>query len=183
MSGCRVQVPIGFDMKDNKDYDTLTFNALKRAGYNFAVTLPCGMLKGLIRKVEDSPDIIHVPLAREEEGVGIAAGAHLGGKKPVMIVQSSGVANALNSITSLSIAYQIPLLIIMSYRGSLHEFAPAQVPLGLALEGILRSLGVPFDILDDPDKAETLISGADSLAKAAGRPVAILLARQPKGTP
>ena len=74
-------------MKNNKDHDTLTFNALKRAGYNFAVTLPCGMLKGLIRKVEDCPDIIHVPLAREEEGVGIAAGAHLGGKKPVMIVQ------------------------------------------------------------------------------------------------
>ena len=170
-------------MPNKTDRDQLIFNALKSADYNFAVTLPCGMLKGLIRKVENSPDIIHVPLAREEEGVGIAAGAYLGGKKPVMIVQSSGIANSLNSIASLSIAYQIPLLTIMSYRGSLYEFAPAQVPLGLGLEGILRSLGVPYYLLDDPEKAEHVIFGADSLAKAAKRPVAVLLTRQPKGAP
>ena len=168
---------------DLTNRDQLTFSALKRAGYNFAVTLPCGMLKGLIQQVEDSPDFIHVPLTREEEGVGIAAGAYLGGKKPVMIVQSSGVANSLNSIASLSIAYQIPLLIIMSYRGSLFEFAPAQVPLGLGLEGILKALGVPYFVLNDSCEAENLISGADSLASAASRPVAILLARQPKGNP
>ena len=168
---------------DQTDREQLTFNALIHAGYNFAVTLPCGMLKGLIRQVENSPDIIHVPLAREEEGVGIAAGAYLGGKKPVMIVQSSGVANSLNSIASLSIVYQIPLLMIMSYRGSLYEFAPSQVPLGLGLEGILRSLGVPYFILDDSGKAADLIFGADSLAEAAGRPVAVLLTRQPQGSP
>jgi len=160
--------------------DQLIINALKQAGYNFAVTLPCGMLNGLIRAVEDCPEIIHVPLAREEEGVGIAAGAYLGGKKPVMIVQSSGIANSLNSIASLSIVYQIPLLIVMSYRGSLFEFAPSQVPLGMGLEGILRALGVPFYVLDDPDNAENLILGADSLAKAASRPVAVLLTRQPE---
>ncbi len=170
-------------MKDKMDRDQLIFNALKSADYNFAVTLPCGMLKGLIRSVENSADIIHVPLTREEEGVGIAAGAYLGGKKPVMIVQSSGVANSLNSIASLSIVYQIPLLMITSYRGSLYEFAPSQVPLGLGLEGILTSLGVPYYILDDPEKAEHLILGADSLAKAAGRPVAVLLTRQPQGAP
>ena len=170
-------------MKDKMDRDQLIFNALKSADYNFAVTLPCGMLKGLIRSVENSADIIHVPLTREEEGVGIAAGAYLGGKKPVMIVQSSGVANSLNSIASLSIAYQIPLLIIASYRGSLYEFAPSQVPLGLGLEGILRSLGVPYFILDDPGKAENIILGADSLAEAASRPVAVLLTRQSEGNP
>ena len=170
-------------MKNKMNRDQLTFNALIRAGYNFAVTLPCGMLKALIQQVESSPDILHVPLAREEEGVGIAAGAYLGGKKPVMIVQSSGVANSLNSIASLSIEYQIPLLMIMSYRGSLYEFAPSQVPLGLGLEGILRSLGVPYFILDDPGKAENIILGADSLAEAAGRPVAVLLTRQPEGSP
>ena len=170
-------------MDNQMDRDQQIVGALKRAGYDFAVTLPCGMLKGLIRHMEKSPDFIHVPLAREEEGVGIAAGAYLGGKKPVMIVQSSGVANSLNSIASLCIVYQIPLLIIMSYRGSLHEFAPSQVPLGLGLEGILRSLQIPYDILDDPAKAGNLILGADSLARAAGRPVAVLLTRQPEDNP
>lgn len=150
-----------------------------KAGYDFAVTLPCGMLKRLIQLIDASPKMHHVPLAREEEGVGIAAGAYLGGKKPVMVVQSSGVANSLNSIASLSIAYQMPLLIIMSYRGSLYEFAPSQVPLGLGLEGILRSLGVAYFILDDSDSAEHIILGADRLAQAAGRPVAVLLTRQP----
>ena len=163
--------------------DQIIFSALKRAGYNFAVTLPCGMLKELIRDVENNPDFIHVPLAREEEGVGIAAGAYLGGRKPVMIVQSSGIANSLNSIASLSIVYQIPLLIIMSYRGSLYEFAPSQVPLGLGLEGILKSMGIPYYILDDPQTAEKLILGADRLATAAGRPVSVLLTRQPENNP
>lgn len=168
-------------MNNTKDRNQRIFNALIKAGYDFAVTLPCGMLKALIEKCENTPDIIHVPLTREEEGIGIAAGAYLGGRKPVMIVQSSGIANSLNSIASLSIAYQIPLLIIMSYRGSLYEFAPAQVPLGLGLEGILRSVGVPYFILDDSGNAEDLIFGADSLAETAGRPVAILLTRQPQG--
>jgi len=172
-----------FEMNCQTDRSQVVFAALVKAGYNFAVTLPCGMLKRLIQLIEASPDIRHVPLAREEEGVGIAAGAYLGGKKPVMVVQSSGVANSLNSIASLSIAYQIPLLIIMSYRGGLYEFAPAQVPLGLGLEGILRSLGIPYFLLDEGDTAETLILGADCLARAAGRPVAVLLTRQPRGNP
>jgi sulfopyruvate decarboxylase subunit alpha len=165
-------------METERDRSQVIYEVLLKAGYDFAVTLPGGVLRELIQLVDEDPAIMHVPLTREEEGIGIAAGAHMGGKKPVMIVQSSGIANSLNSVASLAIAYQIPLLIILSYRGSLFEFASAQVPLGLGLEGILRSLGVPCFILDDPDDAEKVILGADSLARAGGRPVAILLTRQ-----
>lgn len=164
-------------METKLDRNQIIYEALVKAGYDFAVTLPCSMLKKLIRLVQDDPNIVHVPLTREEEGVGIAAGAYMGGKKPVMIVQSSGIANSLNSVASLTIAYQIPLLMILSYRGSLFEVASAQVPLGLGLEGILRSLGVPYFILDDPGKAEKVIQGADSLAQAGSLPVAILLTK------
>lgn len=165
-------------METKPDRSQAVCDAFLKAGYDFAVTLPCGMLKRLIALIDESPSILHVPLAREEEGVGIAAGAYMGGRKPVMIVQSSGFANSLNSLTSLSIAYQIPLLIVMSYRGHIFEFAASQVPLGLGLEGILRSLGIPYFILDDSGEAERIVLGSDSLAKAAGRPVAILLTRQ-----
>ena len=165
-------------MEAQRDRSQAVHEALVKAGYDFAVTLPCGVLKNLIELVNGDPNIVHVPLTREEEGVGIAAGAYLGGKKPLLIVQSSGIANSLNSVASLAIAYQIPLLMILSYRGNLFEFASAQVPLGLGLEGILRSLGVPFFILNHSNEAERVILGADSLARAGGRPVAILLTRQ-----
>ena len=166
-------------IETKQDRSRIIGETLIKAGYDFAVTLPCGMLKTLIQFMEDTPRILHVPLTREEEGVGICAGAYLGGKKPVMIIQSSGIANSFNSITSLTIAYQMPLLIILSYRGSLFEFAPAQVPLGVGLEGILRSLGIPYFILEDSEKAEKIVHGADRLAQAGSRPVVILLTRQP----
>ncbi len=160
------------------DRSQIICEALVKAGYNFAVTLPCSILKKIIQFVDGSPYFIHVPLTREEEGIGVAAGAYMGGKKPVMIIQSSGIANSLNSVASLSIAYQIPLLIIMSYRGNIFEFAEAQIPLGLGLEGILRSLSVPYFILDHPDEAKRVILGAESLSRAASRPVAVLLTRE-----
>ena len=166
-------------METKRDRSRLVYEALVKSGYDFAVTLPCGMLKSIITHIDESPEIHHVPLTREEEGIGIAAGAYMGGRKPVMIVQSSGIANALNSIASLNIAYQIPLLIILSYRGNLYEFTPAQVPLGLGLEGILRSLNVPYFILDDPFETEKVVLGADSLAQAGHHPVVILLTRNP----
>ena len=77
--------------------DQLTFNALIRAGYNFAVTLPCGMLKELIRQVENSPDILHVPLAREEEGVGITAD----NKNGSLFSELNGLCDSTKSLENL----------------------------------------------------------------------------------
>jgi sulfopyruvate decarboxylase subunit alpha len=71
------------------------------AGIDFVVSVPCVNLGKLMEMVECDPDIIHVPVTREEEGFGIAAGAYMGGKKPAILMQNSGLGNSVNVLASL----------------------------------------------------------------------------------
>ena len=75
---------------------------------------------------------------REEEAFGIAAGMYLGGARPTVMLQSSGLGNSLNAITSLLIPYKIPALVIISMRGDAGEWNDAQVPMGRAVRADLR---------------------------------------------
>ena len=74
---------------------------LKKAGASIALTLPCDRVKALHMLMVK--EFFHVPLTREEEGVGISAGAALAGLKPVMLIQSSGLGNMVNALASLSL--------------------------------------------------------------------------------
>ena len=97
------------------------YEALKKAGIDFVVTLPCVNLGEVLKMVECDPDIKHVPVTREEEGFGICAGAFLGGKKPAILMQNSGLGNSVNALASLFKLYQFPVLMVMSHRGTLGE--------------------------------------------------------------
>ncbi|MCK4818289.1 sulfopyruvate decarboxylase subunit alpha [bacterium] len=116
---------------------------LKRQGFNFGVTFPCSKFKQLYQMLHNDQAIMTVPVTREEEGVGICAGAYLAGKKSFMLIQSSGLGNSFNAIASLLKTYKIPILILASYRGYYRENIPAQIPLGVALPRMLEALGVP----------------------------------------
>ncbi|GBE00770.1 MAG TPA: sulfopyruvate decarboxylase subunit alpha [Nitrospirae bacterium] len=118
---------------------------IKNAGVDFICTLPCEKIKSLIYKVQSR--FIHVPLTREEEGVGISAGAALAGKKPAMIVQSSGMGNMINALLSLTSFFNLPLAIFVSQRGIYKEKIAAQVPMGTALKGLLKALGIGYTVL------------------------------------
>jgi len=119
---------------------------LKDAGVNFFAMLPCekvGMLNNLI-----SANFRHIALSREEEGVGICAGAYLAGAKPAMLIQSSGIGNMINALCSLIKTYELPLLILVSWRGVYKEQIPAQVPLGKRLPNILTALDIDYCIVE-----------------------------------
>src|SRR5262249_51768379 len=73
----------------------------------------------------------------------IAAGLYLGGRRPTVMLQSSGLGNSLNAMTSLLLPYQIPTLIVISMRGDAGEWNAAQVPMGRAVRPILDAMGVP----------------------------------------
>ena len=90
---------------------------------------------------------------REEEAFGIAAGLYLGGRLPTVMLQSSGIGNSLNAITSLLLPYQIPVLMIVSMRGDAGEWNAAQVPMGRAVRGIFDSIGVPQTTVASADTA------------------------------
>lgn len=122
-------------------------NILKKYEYDFGVILPCSKIKNLINLIEKEPSIKIIPITREEEGVGICAGAYLAGKKPFMLIQSSGLGNSFNALTSLIKTYKIPLFILASYRGYHNEKILAQIPLGNALPKMLEALEIPYLIL------------------------------------
>jgi sulfopyruvate decarboxylase subunit alpha len=117
---------------------------LKENGFNFGVTFPSSKLNNLLEITEDDVEIFMVSVTREEEGVGVCAGAYLAGKKPFMLIQSSGLGNSFNAIASLLKTYRMPILIIAEHRGSYNEKISAQVPLGEALPGMLDAMEIPF---------------------------------------
>ena len=120
---------------------------LQEVGVNFFTMLPCERVKRLYSLI--TKNFRHVPLSREEEGVGICAGAFLAGAKPAMLVQSSGIGNMINALCSLTKTYQLPLLILVSWRGVYKEKIPAQVPLGKKLPKILGTLNFDYSIIKD----------------------------------
>lgn len=156
----------------------LVYDGLKGAGIDFVVTLPDGWLREIIATVSVDREWVHVPIHREEEGVGITAGAYLGGKKPAMIIQNSGLGNSLNALASLNLVHRIPLLLLMSDRGhAAGEVRGHFLPLGQAVRRILRAIGIPYFDLDQPEKAKQLIVQAQGLALSAKIPVALLLSK------
>jgi len=113
---------------------------LKKNDVDFTASLPCEKIKILLEMVGRS--FTHLPLTREEEGVGICAGAALAGRRPAMFVQSSGIGNMLNALLSLTAFYELPLALFVSRRGIYKEKIEAQLPMGLRLPGILTGAGI-----------------------------------------
>src|SRR3990172_8427772 len=90
---------------------------LKKAGIDFVATLPDEKMLEVIRAVEKDTELKHVPLCREEEGIGICAGAYLGGKRTALIMQNAGFLNSCNALTTTSLQFQIPTLLLIYYAG------------------------------------------------------------------
>lgn len=155
----------------------LIFDALKACGVSMLSALPETWLVHLIRMAEDDPGTTLVRLAKEEEGVGISAGAHLAGAKSAMLMQNHGFLQSVNGIVSLARLYRIPLLMLISYRGEFGERDPWQTEGGGVTEAVLQALDIPFARLDEPGHVATRIRKAQTLADASLKPVALLLCR------
>lgn len=150
------------------------YKGMKRAGIDFAASVPCVNLQELLRLVSNDPQIIHVPVTREEEGVGLCAGAWIGGRRPALLMQNSGLGNSINALASLDFLYQIPLLMIISHRGCEGEPIIGQVPMGRLTPKLLDAMEIP-SFAPSPEQAEETIVKAWELAEAERRPTAILL--------
>src|SRR5262245_48465892 len=153
------------------------YDALKDGGVRLISALPETWLVHLIRMAEDDPEMTLVRLAKEEEGVGISAGAHLAGMKSAMLMQNHGFLAAINGIVSCSQLYRIPLLMLISYRGEFGERDPWQTEGGGVTEALLHTLRIPYLMLDRPDHVAHRIAKAQTLAYSSNKPVALLLCR------
>src|SRR5499427_8747072 len=156
---------------------TEIYRGLKQAGVRIVSELPETWLVHLIRMAEDDPEMTLVRLAKEEEGVGISAGAHFAGVKSAMLMQNHGFLASVNGIVSCTQLYRIPLLMLISHRGEFGERDPWQTEGGAVTEELLRALRIPFAHLDDPARVPHRIRKAQTLAYASNKPVALLLCR------
>ena len=147
---------------------------LKQEGADFFVSVPCKLLGGMIDLMQVDQEIGYAPATREEEGLGICAGAYLGGKTPVLVMQNTGVGTLVTSLCSLGLYYQLPILMIVSHRGSPGEKVGAQVPMSIATKPVLETIGVPtfgFSNSAEIPRVTQLLHHA----RVAQRPVAALL--------
>ena len=155
----------------------LVYSCLKDIGVSVVSALPETWLVHLIRMAEDDEGMTLVRLAKEEEGVGISAGAHLAGVKSAMLMQNHGFLASVNGIVSCAQLYRIPLLMLISHRGEFGERDPWQTEGGCVTEHVLDALRIPRLRLDSKDHVARRIGQAQTLAHSASRPVAVLLCR------
>jgi sulfopyruvate decarboxylase subunit alpha len=155
----------------------IIYDALKACGVRTMSALPETWLVHLIRMADEDPEVTLVRLAKEEEGVGISAGAHFAGVKSAMLMQNHGFLAAINGIVSFAHLYKIPLLMLISYRGTFGERDPWQTQGGNVTEPTLRALGIPYLLLDSPQTVERRIRQGQTLAESSLQPVALLLMR------
>ncbi|MFW9985076.1 MAG: sulfopyruvate decarboxylase subunit alpha [Candidatus Odinarchaeota archaeon] len=118
---------------------------LKDGGVDFFTTYPCAKIQRLYNLIHDQ--FLSIGVTKEEEGVGICAGASLVGANSAMLIQSTGFGNMLNALCSLTITYKLPLLILASWRGVYQETIPAQIPLGENLPALFKAIGFPYQIV------------------------------------
>jgi sulfopyruvate decarboxylase subunit alpha len=155
----------------------LIYESLKECDVRLISALPETWLVHLIRLADDDPEVTLVRLAKEEEAVGISAGAHFAGVKSAMLMQNHGFLAAINGIVSFAHLYKIPLLMLISYRGSIGERDPWQTQGGNVTEAVLLALRIPYFFLDGAGSVKKRIRQAQTLAESSLQPVALLLTR------
>jgi sulfopyruvate decarboxylase subunit alpha len=148
---------------------------LKKAGIDFVATLPDEKMLGLIRAIEKDTDLKHVPLCREEEGIGICAGAYLAGRKTAIVIQNAGFLNSCNALTTTSLQFQIPLLMLIYYAGDIGD--RGFTTLGSVTEPVLQALGFRTYVLRRREDIDEILTGAQMLADDSKKPVAVLLTK------
>jgi sulfopyruvate decarboxylase subunit alpha len=151
-------------------------SGLKKAGIDFVASLPDEKMLELIRAVESDAELKHVPLCREEEGIGICAGAYLAGRRTAIIMQNAGFLNSCNALTTTSLQFQIPILMLIYYAGDIGD--RGFTTLGSVTEPVLRAMGFRAYVLRKSEDIEPVLRGAQILADDSKRPVAVLLTRE-----
>ncbi|TPI59099.1 phosphonopyruvate decarboxylase [Mesorhizobium sp. B3-1-7] len=153
------------------------YDALKAAGINQMSYVPDAGHTTLIRRFSADPEVVTNVLTTEEEGIAIAAGCWLGGKRSVVLMQSSGVGNCINML-SLPVQARFPLLVLVTMRGEWAEFNPWQVPMGQATETSLRAIGLRVLRAETgPDLVDTVAQAA-AMAFDADQQVAVLIGQR-----
>src|ERR671924_878304 len=148
------------DMPVSVTNSKLIYDALKACDVKIMSALPETWLVHLIRMADEDPDMILVRLAKEEEGIGISAGAHFAGVKSAMLMQNHGFLQAINGIVGVSLLYKIPLLMLITDRGGMGEKDPWQTEGGKHTRPVLDALNIAREDLTRPEDVQSRLAKA-----------------------
>lgn len=153
------------------------FNVLREQDISLIAHVPDAGHSPLIRMCEAQNDMDVVTLTTEEDGVGLLCGAWAGGRKGVLLMQSSGVGNCINAL-ALPIICRIPFLTIVSMRGEWGEFIPWQVPMGQGTPKVLEAMDVRVFRADYQGEVGATVDAAAKFAHNTRQSAAVLLSQK-----
>jgi sulfopyruvate decarboxylase subunit alpha len=166
-------------MADAPEWAVGVCAGLHAAGSRHVVYVPDNPLSHVLRILSaEYGDVRTTVATREEEAFGIAAGLYLGGARPAVMLQSSGLGNSLNAITSLLLPCRIPVLAIVSMRGDAGEWNEAQVPMGRAVRSICDAIGMPHATAETANSAGDVVKAVARTAFGTRVAAACLLPRR-----
>ena len=165
-------------MTVSRDNSKAVYQGIQSAGIRFLTALPETWLVYLLQLAEDDPEMTLVEVAKEEEAIGIAAGAYFAGARNALLMQNHGFLASINGIVSLAMLYRIPLVMLIAHRGHFGEPYPWHTQGGIVTEPVLRALGLPFEHAREPGRVGQQIHDAQALAWSSLGPVALLLSRE-----
>ena len=150
---------------------------MKEGGVNFVSGLPDGWLNPLHERIERDPFFRYICVPQEGLGVSICAGAWLGGKTPMLIMENSGLRTSAETISRICMFARIPMLMLISYRGDVGETEYWGVQHGILMEPFLKAFGFPYKFLRSAENGELKksIIGAVKTMNMQVYPVALIV--------
>ena len=150
-------------------------DVLKQHDVSLVPYVPDNVLRPLIDLLHADPFFNTFSVAREEEGVGITAGAWMAGTRAVLLMQTSGFATLANVLASLSVPFQIPTMMIVSERGTLGEFNIGQTMVARTMRPVLDCLAIEHHTITRLDEVEFIFDRSIVQAVATLGPVCFIL--------
>jgi sulfopyruvate decarboxylase subunit alpha len=145
---------------------------LQAAGFDFFVGVPCSLVRTLLLELERRR--LYLGETREDAALGVAAGAYLAGRTPVVIMQNSGLGVSLNALGSLHLLYEIPALLLITWRGFEGKDAPEHLVMGDVLPRLLELFGIPFRA-PAPEAIEADVDWAAARLRETRKPAALVV--------
>jgi phosphonopyruvate decarboxylase len=153
-------------------------DALERHGYDFFTGVPCSLFEGVTRILDADPRYGYISAVREDSAIGLAAGAYLGGRQPVVLMQNSGLGVSINALVSLNQIYDIPALLVVSWRGEGGRDAPEHLIMGEVMTPMLTMLRIPHRPLSSAS-LDADVGVLTATMRATRKPVALIVSKGP----
>lgn len=134
----------------------LFLDLLTAEGFNYFTGVPCSYLKNFVKLLDKQPYHIHTPALREDLAVGLATGAFLGGRLPVIYMQNSGLGYSLEAFTTLHLIYRIPALILITHRGPDDTGWEEHRIMGEHTGALLETFHLKYSQLDESFSRDTI---------------------------